>query len=126
MMRKLALAALLLLAAGCLPPGDPPAGNVIENGEKLPVTAAEVRERMITELTTALLMYAPGATVRLETDAASRAEMFRVWAECVKLTGNVPGAQAEWTVASRSTDTTWQVTLRRRDEIVRRIELPRP
>ena len=125
MMRKQALAALLLLAAGCLPPGDPPAGNVVDNSDKLLSTAAEVRERMITELTTALLMYAPGAAVRLETDDASRAEMFRVWAECVKLTGNVPDARAEWVVTSRCTDTTWQVALRRRDEIVRRIELPR-
>ena len=44
MMRKLALAALLMLAAGCLPPGDPPPGNVIENGVKPPATAAEARE----------------------------------------------------------------------------------
>ena len=126
MMRRLALAALLALAAGCLPCGDPPPGNVTENPDRLPVTAAEVRERMITELTAALLQYAPGAAVRLETDGASRAEMFRVWAECVKLTGNSAEANAEWVISSRCTDRTWHVALRRRDEEVRSIELPRP
>ena len=52
MMRKLALAALLLLAAGCLPPGDPPAGNVIENGEKL--------NAQLKELTANLQKYSDG------------------------------------------------------------------
>ena len=120
-----ASALLAALLGGCLPPGDPPPGNVTVNPDTPAVTAAAARERMITELTTALLLEAPGAEVRLETDAATRAAMLRVWPECAKLTGSRTVANAEWTVRSTGAGGRWQVELRRKDTVVRSIVLPR-
>ena len=117
-------AALILALVGCLPPGDPPEGHVTFTPDTPPVTAAEARERMITELTTALLMSAPGADVDLEMDNASRADMLRVWPECVKLTGNRMRPGADWVVRSCCTDREWQVELLHRGTSVRKILLP--
>ncbi|MCI5779958.1 MAG: hypothetical protein MR051_09140 [Lentisphaeria bacterium] len=127
-MNRREAAALLLLAAGlsgCLPPGEPPPGNVTENPEMVLLTRDEVRERMITELASALLMHAPGAAVSLTADAVSAGEMRRVWTECVKLTGNPAAEVARWNVDSRYDGPSWQVELRHDGRTVRRIALPR-
>jgi len=125
-MKKYLFAVLLLCsAAGCLPPGDPPTGNITVNTEKIPLTPEEKRERMIAELTAALLQIAPGAAMRLNADQASVAEMDMVVKECAKITGLSHDRNARWQLYSHYTATEWVVDIVDGDQTVRSIRITR-
>ena len=110
-MRKRFAFALLLVCAGCLPPGEPPVGRITDNTGKLPLTPEEKRERMITELTAALLRFAPGAAMQFRADSASVAEMETVVRECAKITGITHDRNSRWQLYSRYTGNEWIVDI---------------
>ena len=125
-MKKYLFAVMLLCgAAGCLPPGDPPTGNITVNTEKIPLTPEEKRERMIAELTAALLQIAPGAAMRLNADQASVAEMNMVIKECAKITGLSYDRNSRWQLYSHYTATEWVVDIVDGDQTVHSIRITR-
>ena len=125
-MKKYLLLILMLCgAAGCLPPGEPPTGNITDNTGRIPLTPEEKRERMITELTAALLQTAPGTAMQCRSDNASRLEIANVLQDCAKITGLTSDRNSRWQLYSYYTDSEWVVDIIDGGRQVRSIRIPR-
>ncbi len=108
----------MVFLCGCLPPGNPPAGNITENIINIPADRNEIRENLITEISAFILTYAPGENFILDYDETSAADILIVWHECAKLTGSKRVAAAEWKIISRNINGNWNIKLMQGKNIV--------
>ena len=108
----------LKLFCGCLPPGEPPAGNITGNNLTVPQNPQNIRENAITELTAALLTYAPGENFYLDYDQNSAADIINVWNECAKFTGIKRVVKSDWQIISRMIDDQWQIKISHKGKII--------
>ena len=111
MKKFITLLLIINFICGCLPPGEPPEGNITANDVVLPKNRAEIRENVITELTAILLTNGYGKTFQLDYDEISAADMLNVWKECSKLTGIKRSENSPWKIISRNNNGQWTIKI---------------
>lgn len=109
MKKFIAFLLIVNFICGCLPPGEPPAGNITANNVTLPKSRAEIRENVITELTAVLLTHGYGKTFQLDYDETSAADMLNVWHKCSKFTGIKRSENSPWKIISRNNNGQWTI-----------------
>lgn len=101
----------IIILCGCLPPGNPPPGNITGNEITLPKNRDEIREKVIAELTAAILSHAPGMNICLDYDKYSASDMLFVWQECAKFTGSKLSDESDLMIISRNNNGHWLIKM---------------
>jgi hypothetical protein len=126
MKKFLCSGAISLALAGCLPVGEPPPGNVVVNTLREPESREELRERMTSELTMALMTLAPGESFALVPDAASAADLMAAVQRSAVFTGIRLTARSKWQLKSAHISGKWQVDILCGNKLLQQIILPLP
>ncbi len=118
-MKKTLLAILMtIFLCGCLPPGEPPKGNITGNDVTFPKNKEEIKESVITELAAIILSHGYDQTFSLDCDKTSAADMLDVWRECRKLTGIKSAENSPWKIISRNNNSQWTIKILHENKVI--------
>ncbi len=101
------LVCLLLAGCQCLPSGDPPPGEIVENPPSQVQSSEAAENRLVTSLSAYLLQHPPADGVTVEADAATAGPAYRVMRGVRSISGVTMRPGSNWVLRTRGEGNLW-------------------